>query len=95
MTRNGKRKAMDSKKKASTLQVEDISTKKSPNLSLKQKSFHGQVTTELKTKRPLNISQLSAAQFYAELEKGYKQIEEGKGIPVEVVFTELRTRYGL
>lgn len=95
MTRNGKRKAMDSKKKASTLQVEDISTKKSPNLSLKQKSFHRQVTTELETKRPLNISQLSAAQFYAELEKGYKQIEEGKGIPVEVVFTELRTRYGL
>lgn len=86
---------MDSKKKASTLQAEAISTKKDPILSLKQKGFHRQAITELKTKRPLNISQLSAAQFYAELEKGYKQIEEGKGVPVEVVFTELQKRYGL
>lgn len=51
-----------------------------------------------KTFRPRPLlckAESSAAQFYAELEKGYKQIEEGKGIPVEVVFTELRTRYGL
>lgn len=89
MTRNSKKKAMASTKKASTLQAEAISTKKDPILSLKQKNIHGEFPTELKTKRPVDIGQLSLTQFNAELEKGYRQIQEGNGIPASIAFENL------
>lgn len=48
---------------------------------------------DLKSKQLLDISKLSAAQLNSALEKGYKQILEGKGIPSDLAFEALRKKY--
>lgn len=81
-------------KKAPSLWAEDLSTKKDSTLSFKHKIINSGAISGLKTRRPLDIGQLSPAQFNTELEKGYKQIEAGKGIPADIAFSHFRERFG-
>ncbi len=60
----------------------------------KQIILHNGLPFELKlAKRPLDMGELSADQLNAELEKGYRQIQEGKGIPASIAFENLRKKY--
>ncbi len=43
--------------------------------------------------RPLNFHTMSAEEIDAELNKGYQEILDGKGIPAHVVFQEIKEKY--
>ncbi len=44
---------------------------------------------------PLDVSQMTAAQLDAELEKGYADYQAGRTIPAGQVFAEIRKEYGV
>ena len=44
---------------------------------------------------PLDFSTLSKEEIDRELEKGYREIAEGKTIPAEKAFSDLRKRHGI
>lgn len=44
---------------------------------------------------PLDISQMTTAQFDAELEKGYADYKEGRTVPAKQAFAEIRKEYGV
>lgn len=44
---------------------------------------------------PLDISLMTKEQFYAELEKGYADIQAGRTIPAAEVFADIRKEYGV
>ncbi len=44
---------------------------------------------------PLDVSQMTAAQLDAELEKGYADYLAGRTIPAKQVFAEIRKEYGV
>ena len=44
---------------------------------------------------PLDISGMTAAQFDAELEKGYADIKAGHTVPAEEAFSDIRKELGL
>jgi DNA-damage-inducible protein J len=43
--------------------------------------------------QPLNFNRLSTDEIDQELQKGYQEILDGKGIPARMVFEELRKKY--
>lgn len=56
--------------------------------------LHNNLPFELKlAKLPLDMRELSSNQLNAELDKGYRQIQEGKGIPASIAFEKLRKKY--
>ncbi len=44
---------------------------------------------------PLNVSQMTAAQLDAELEKGYADHQAGYTVPAKQAFAEIRKEYGV
>ena len=44
---------------------------------------------------PLDISQMTAAQLNAELEKGYADIKAGRTVPAKQTFSDIRNELGL
>lgn len=71
-----------------------ISPSSAITMFYKQIILHNGLPFELKlAKRPLDMGELSADQLNAELEKGYRQIQEGKGIPASIAFENLRKKY--
>lgn len=58
-----------------------------------RKDRHYNSPLDLKSRQLLDVSNLSAAQLNSALEKGYKQILEGKGIPSHIAFEALRKKY--
>lgn len=44
---------------------------------------------------PLDFSTLSKEEIDIELEKGYREIAEGKAVPAEKAFDDLRQRFGI
>ncbi len=44
---------------------------------------------------PLNVSQMTAAQLDAELEKGYADHQAGRAVPAKQAFSEIRKEYGV
>ena len=44
---------------------------------------------------PLDISQMTAAQLNAELEKGYADIKAGRTVPAKQAFSDIRNELGL
>lgn len=44
---------------------------------------------------PLDISLMTAEQFDAELTKGYEDVREGRTIPMEQAFSEIRKECGI
>lgn len=45
--------------------------------------------------RPVNSSELSEIELYAELEKGYADMASGKTRPADQTFSDIRRDYGL
>ena len=44
---------------------------------------------------PLDVSRMTQAQLNAELEKGYKDMQEGRTIPMEQAFASVRKENGI
>ena len=62
----------------------------------KQIILHKGLPFEVKLpEHPLDISQMTAAQLVAELEKGYADYQAGRTIPAKQAFAEIRKEYGV
>ena len=45
---------------------------------------------QLPSNNPLNISEMTEAQFNEEMEKAYQSIQRGEGVPVEEAFARIK-----
>ena len=62
----------------------------------KQIVLHNGIPFDLKIpNHPTDISRMTESQFNEELEKGYKNMQEGNTIPMEQVFSDIRKEYGI
>ncbi len=62
----------------------------------KQIILQGGLTFDVKLPTtPLDFSLLSKEEIDNELEKGYREIADGKTVPAEKAFDDLRQRYGI
>lgn len=62
----------------------------------KQIILHNGLPFEVKIpEHPLDVSRMTQAQLNAELEKGYKDMQEGRTIPMEQAFATIRKEYGI
>lgn len=62
----------------------------------KQIVFHNGIPFDLKIpNHPTDISRMTESQFNEELEKGYKNMQEGNTIPMEQAFSDIRKKYGI
>ena len=46
------------------------------------------------TKTPLNLASISEDEFNSEMEKSYKSMKAGKGIPAKKAFASIKNMYG-
>lgn len=66
------------------------------NMFYKQIILHGGLPFDVKLPTvPLDFSKLSKEEIDKELEKGYHEVTEGKIIPAEKAFSDLRQKYGI
>ncbi len=62
----------------------------------KQIVLHNGIPFDLKIpNHPTDISRMTESQFNGELEKGYKNMQEGNTIPMEQAFSDIRKKYGI
>lgn len=62
----------------------------------KQIVLHNGIPFDLKIpNHPTDISRMTESQFNEELEKGYKNMQEGNTIPMEQAFSDIRKEYGI
>lgn len=62
----------------------------------KQIILHNGLPFEVKIpEHPLDVSRMTQAQLNAELEKGYKDMQEGRTIPMEQAFASVRKENGI
>lgn len=62
----------------------------------KQIVLHNGIPFDLKIpNHPTDISRMTESQFNEELEKGYKNMQEGNTIPMEQTFSDIRKKYGI
>lgn len=62
----------------------------------KQIVLHNGIPFDLKIpNHPTDISRMTESQFNEELEKGYKNMQEGNTIPMEQAFSDIRKKYGI
>lgn len=62
----------------------------------KQIILHNGLPFEVKIpEHPLDVSRMTQAQFNAELEKGYQDMQEGNTVPIEQAFAAVRKEYGI
>ena len=54
-------------------------------------NLHTRITPE----HPLDASRMTAAQLEAELEKGWADVKNGRTIPMEQAFAEVRKAFGV
>ena len=67
------------------------------NMFYKQIILHKGLPFEVKipTARPLSVEELTETELYAEIEKGYADMLEGKTKPARQTFADIRKDYGL
>lgn len=67
------------------------------NMFYKQIILHRGIPFEVKlpVEKPLGLESMTTEEFDKELEKGYKDILEGKVKPAKQVFTDIRRDYNL
>lgn len=67
------------------------------NMFYKQIILHKGLPFEVKipTARPLSVEELTETELYAEIEKGYADMLEGKTKPARQAFADIRKDYGL
>ena len=62
----------------------------------KQIILHNGLPFEVKIpEHPLDVSRKTETQLNAEIEKGYKDMQEGRTIPMEQAFAAIRKEYGI
>lgn len=62
----------------------------------KQIILHNGLPFEVKIpEHPLDVSRMTQAQFNAELEKGYQDMQEGNTVSIEQAFAAVRKEYGI
>ena len=62
----------------------------------KQIILHNGLPFEVKIpEHPLDVSRMTETQLNAEIEKGYKDMQEGRTIPMEQAFAAIRKEYGI
>ena len=62
----------------------------------KQIILHNGLPFEVKIpEHPLDVSRMTETQLNAEIEKGYKDMQEGRTIPMEQAFATIRKEYGI
>ena len=68
-----------------------------PDVKEKAKSILSELGIPASTvlPHPVNISRMTEAQFYAELEKGYTDMLNGNTVPAEQAFAELHKEFNV
>ena len=87
----------DTIKEESILSALGITASNAINMFYKQIILNRGLPFEVKipTARPVNVSELTEAEFDAELKKGYADMVAGRAKPARQAFADIRKDYGI